>query len=515
MSASFQLSRPDVANLSATQLRRRYIAALLLIAILTVASQVVMQVLIADQEHDSRVVNIAGRQRMLSQKITKLGYYIANAASADTASRHRKELDETVSLWRQSHRGLLRGDPEMGLPGRNSRRVIELFESVEPHHQAIASAAQAIASSAGGTAILSRSINDIRDHEAEFLKGMNDIVFQYDREASAKVEFARWLEIGLMSITLLVLALEAGFIFAPATRRIQRDMRQMADHEHDLELLFAVSPTALLLVDKQNLTILQANRKAVALIGVALERLVNSDLRTYLDPGFEANRDFLDHVKERESYNEYEMVFLDAQESAFETLVSVRATSFSGEPVFVVGITNISELKKAQQTLERYATFDEMTGVLNRRTGLVVLDKSMASLRRKGGQLTVGFVDLDGLKIANDCFGHAEGDWLIRTVAQVLTEAIRSSDAVARLGGDEFLLLLHDCSFDEGARLLARAETRLREIGDAEHKPFPIGFSYGLATYAPEKHTTPDELIAEADVLMYQAKQRKAALRRN
>jgi diguanylate cyclase (GGDEF)-like protein len=144
-----------------------------------------------------------------------------------------------------------------------------------------------------------------------------------------------------------------------------------------------------------------------------------------------------------------------------------------------------------------------------------VLGKSMASLRRKRGQLTVGFVDLDGLKIANDRFGHGEGDWLIRTTAQVLTEAVRTSDAVVRLGGDEFLIVLHDCSFDEGARLLARAEMRLQEINGAEHKPFPIGFSYGLATYAPEKHATPDELIAEADALMYQAKQRKAPLSPN
>jgi diguanylate cyclase (GGDEF)-like protein len=175
----------------------------------------------------------------------------------------------------------------------------------------------------------------------------------------------------------------------------------------------------------------------------------------------------------------------------------------------VLGITDISELKRAQQRLERHATFDEMTGLLNRRTGLMVLDKSMASLRRKGGRLTVGFVDLDGLKAANDDFGHAEGDWLIRTLAQVLTDITRSSDAAVRLGGDEFLLILPDCSIDEAAQLLARGERRLEEIGTALHKPFPVGFSCGLASYVPEKHPTPDDLIAEADRLMYRAKQEK------
>ena len=507
--ARIQPDRPSAASLSASQLRRRYVVALSLIAILIIASQVVMQFLIADQEHDSRVINIAGRQRMLSQKITKLAYYVAEAGSADAAAGHRRELEEALRLWQRSHVGLLRGDLEMGLPGRNSNAVVELFGRLQSHHDAIVLAAQAILSSNEGAAALGRRIHDIRDHEADFLKGMNDITFQYDREANAKVAFARWLAIGLMSITLLVLVLEAGLIFAPATRRIERDMQEIADREQDLETLFSVSPTGLLLVGNRNLAILRANQKAADLLGVAAGQLANADLRTYLDVDYEANRHFLDKLSQRETLNECEVVLLDARGSVLQTLVSVRAISFSGEPVFVLGITDISELKRAQQSLEHHATFDEMTGLLNRRTGLMMLGKSMASQRRKGGRLTVGFVDLDGLKVANDNFGHAEGDWLIRTLARVLTGVTRSSDAAVRLGGDEFLLILPDCSLDEAAQLLARGEQRLQEASTAEHKSFPAGFSYGLASYAPEKHSTPDDLIAEADRLMYQAKQQK------
>ena len=127
--------------------------------------------------------------------------------------------------------------------------------------------------------------------------------------------------------------------------------------------------------------------------------------------------------------------------------------------------------------------------------------------------MTVGFVDLDGLKPANDDFGHAEGDWLIRTLAQALTAVTRSSDAAVRLGGDEVLLILPDCSLDEAAQLLARGEHLLQEKRTAEHKSFTVGFSCGLASYAPEKHSTPDDLIAEADGLMYQAKPKKRGRR--
>jgi len=512
MSSDTKPQAASAANLSTGQLRRRYVVALSLIAILVIASQAVVQFLIAGQEHDSRVVNIAGRQRMLSQEITKLGYFILNAESPDAAFGYRRKLEETLSLWQRSHVGLLRGDAGMGLPGKNSNEVIALFGRIQPRHEAIVAAAEAILSSSASAATVARSIHHIKELEPGFLKSMDDIVFLYDREINAKIEFARWLEIGLMSVTLLVLMLEAVLIFAPAARRIQRDMREIASREEDLEHLFAVSPTALLLVAREDLAILRANQKAMNLIGISAAEIARTNLGSHLDENDAANRDFLEKINKGETVDEYEAIILDSRRAALKALVSVRAISFCGQSVFVLGITNITELKKAQQALERFAAFDDMSGLMNRRTGLIMLEKAMARFRRDGGRLAVCFADLDGLKTANDRFGHAQGDWLIRTVAEVLTSVIRASDAVVRLGGDEFLLILHDCSLEEGARLVARAETRLKEIEATEHKPFPMGFSHGIAAFSPARHTTADDLIAEADSLMYQAKQEKKRL---
>lgn len=220
---------------SVRQLARRYIVALSLIALLTIISQAIVQFLIADQEYDSRVVNIAGRQRMLSQKITKTSYYILTAQSAHAASRYRNELDEAVTLWERSQAGLLKGDRETGLPGNNSQAVITLFGSIEPHHAAIVAAARAILSSTESAEALDRNIRTIKEHEAPFLKGMNDIVFRYDEEAKAKVDLGKWLEIALLCITLSVLVLEAVYIFAPATRRIRRDVIELAQRDKELK----------------------------------------------------------------------------------------------------------------------------------------------------------------------------------------------------------------------------------------------------------------------------------------
>ncbi|MGB5444214.1 MAG: diguanylate cyclase [Psychromonas sp.] len=494
--------------LSVTKLRQRYTIALSLIALLIIISQIIIQFVIAAQIHDSHIVNIAGRQRMLSQKITKLSYYVSTAESEDAASRYRTELKDATDLWENSHLGLIHGNNALELPGNNSKEITALFDSIQLHYKAVLNAAKVITFSFDISEV-KQNVHKILQHESDFLKGMDKIVFQYDREAIAKVTSAKWLEITLMVVTLTVLILEAVFIFSPATKSLQHSMQILTQREQDLQNLFAASPTAMLLIDPANFSIIKANRKAQMLIGDPFGITSPATLQTYLDPKYESNNLFINKLKEGNNLNEYELVILNAHGTALETLASVRVITFDGKSVSVLGITNISELKNVQQQLQHYASFDEMTGLLNRRTGLMFLDKSMKQLNRSDGRLSICYIDIDGLKYANDQYGHSEGDWLINTVSQAFINIIRTSDAAVRLGGDEFLLILHNCSKEDAKHLIVRAETYLKEKEAAEHKPFPIGFSYGIATYTANRDITADELISEADNLMYQSKHTK------
>ena len=298
-------SRSKSPGLSARQLHRRYIVALSLIALLTIVSQVVVQYLIADQEHDSRIVNIAGRQRMLSQKITKTTFYIANAESVEVAERFRNQLAEALALWQRSHNGLRRGDKEMGLPGNNSAEIKNLFQKIEPHHEAIVSAANSIISSPDKTGALKNAIKLIQQNEPDFLVGMDAIVFRYDKEAKDKVEVARWLELGLMLVTLLVLVLEAFLIFAPATRRIRRDMQLLGEREQDLERLFDSSPTAMIMVDLNRLYVIRANQKAHELTKLSQGDLMRKPLANLLHSDYDANRSFMEKLRGDKVLNEF------------------------------------------------------------------------------------------------------------------------------------------------------------------------------------------------------------------
>lgn len=502
-------SPDDLPSLHARQLRFRYLVALSLIAALTILSQIVVQYLIADQEYDSRVVNIAGRQRMLSQKITKTVCYLIEESNREKADATRGQLGAALDLWERSHRGLQQGDEKLGLPGHNSKDVTALFGEIEPRYRAMVAAVKSILSPLSEKAEMAAALAVIRQNEPEFLKGMDAIVFKYDSEAKSKVTFARWLELALMIVTLAVLVLEARLIFAPAVRQIQRDMSELEARETDLKNLFAASPTAMLLADSSNLTILMANQKACEMIGAPLDDLESQSLGEYVDSQHQVNRDFLGRLLDGHTINEYEVVLLDANRSVIEALASVRKTLFARQEVYIVGITNISELKKAQQTLKYYATFDELTGLVNRRTGLTVLEKMVAQASRENRALAVAFADLDGLKAANDHHGHKEGDWLIRAASEVLMNSMRKGDVAARLGGDEFLIILHDSTADGAAVFAQRVDAALAELQSHHGKSYPISISMGIVAYDRNCHATALELLAEADKLMYENKQRK------
>ncbi len=229
------------------RLTRLYILALGAVALLSIGGQVIMQLTIARNASDSRVVNLAGRQRMLSQKISKLALVLGTEAEPAERKRRAMQLEEALALWHESHDGLRHGDNELGLPGQNSPEVERMLEEIEPHHQAMMLAAQKLIqcgkqAAAVPAADCAQAGRTVLEHEAPFLEGMDQIVFQYDAEAQARVATLRVIEIVLLTITLSVLALEGAFVFRPAVRnirdtlaRLRQTGRQLADAKEAAE----------------------------------------------------------------------------------------------------------------------------------------------------------------------------------------------------------------------------------------------------------------------------------------
>jgi hypothetical protein len=211
-----------------------YICALCSVALLSILGQMIIQVSIQQQTSDALVVNIAGRQRMLSQKIAKDALVLETATDATVHTAHIQELRQSATLWEQSQQGLQNGDAQQGLPATTSSAVKQLFSVIEPNYEAMLSAVKSILvelnqypTSSPQHAVISSYVDTILAQEGPFLTGMNNIVTQYQVEADGRVSSLRATELFLMAITLAVLAIEGSFVFRPTTQKLQQTIQEI------------------------------------------------------------------------------------------------------------------------------------------------------------------------------------------------------------------------------------------------------------------------------------------------
>ncbi len=155
--------------------------------------------------------------------------------------------------------------------------------------------------------------------------------------------------------------------------------------------------------------------------------------------------------------------------------------------------------------LEARADIDPLLEIINRRGFERELRRSLAYVRRYGSMAALIYLDLDGFKSVNDCYGHAVGDFVLKAVTTTLQQAVRESDVVARLGGDEFGALLWNVSEAQAAAKAAGLEAAIAEARIVHNGvPVSVGVSAGVSMLLPLD--APAEVIARADLAMYARK---------
>jgi len=166
------------------------------------------------------------------------------------------------------------------------------------------------------------------------------------------------------------------------------------------------------------------------------------------------------------------------------------------------------EQRRAREEALRLSRYDSLTGLHSRDFFMAEMEQEILRAARTGRSFALLMFDLDGLKAANDRFGHASGDTLLRAVADTLRGDIRVTDVAARWGGDEFVMLLPETDLT-GAMLVAD-KVRI-DIGRLAlpHEGLVVrtSASIGLVTY-PDDGKSSTELMRRADLAMYEAKRR-------
>ena len=171
-------------------------------------------------------------------------------------------------------------------------------------------------------------------------------------------------------------------------------------------------------------------------------------------------------------------------------------------------VRDITERKHAEKALRDSSLKDELTGLFNRRGLLREAAPYFEFARRQKEQVLLIFIDLDGMKRINDDFGHNEGDNALVNTGGILTRSFRTTDIIARLGGDEFAVLVTDATADKD-QAIARVNQNLRDYNAKETRGYKLSFSIGVATLEPERMTSFEQLLEQADSAMYEQKRFK------
>ncbi len=167
------------------------------------------------------------------------------------------------------------------------------------------------------------------------------------------------------------------------------------------------------------------------------------------------------------------------------------------------------ERQRVQLELLNLALIDDLTGLNNRRGFLALAEYHMKFAYRTGKPFLVAFIDLDDMKKINDTFGHQEGNRALVDASNVVRDSFRQSDILARLGGDEFAVLVADAAENSIETVINRVQHKLDFFNASPRRRYRLSFSMGIVPGNPAQRSHLEQLLEQADALMYQKKHQK------
>lgn len=170
---------------------------------------------------------------------------------------------------------------------------------------------------------------------------------------------------------------------------------------------------------------------------------------------------------------------------------------------------NIDEIKEKNQILDEISKSDELTQIYNRRGFLTMVQRKISHAANKGKKAFVLYADMNNLKIINDRFGHEEGDYSLKLIAEMLKEAFDKESIVGRFGGDEFAAFTY-ASDDKTARSIRKQLADIaKQKNEGNGKPYYVSMSVGICEFECGRDVDLKDLMDKADVDLYIEKKHK------
>lgn len=433
-------------------------------------------------------INLAGRQRMLSQRMTKALLIIQSAGNLDkSAALH--ELQDTITLFDQTLNAFWMGGKTLDGAYRQIFLPPSTAANTRTHLIAAlrlwALAKQALAPFTRATghfatpAEVSAASAILVDYNTKLLQSMNALTLALEQNSTTDASNLR-----LFQRVFLVLALiNFGLVYF----RLRGNIRQTLQNNAAMLNVFNSIDTCIILYDNGG-RILSTNQAAENLFAYQDESLKNKNIN--------------DLILENDS----EALGLRNNGQRFNAAINHHRIYQGEYQINICTVHDISEQQEKEEMLTHLAFHDSLTGLPNRLLFYERLQHDLLHAKRNANLMAVLFLDLDGFKAVNDSLGHETGDQLLKMVAGRLTLCCREDDTVARLGGDEFTIILS--SIQSLANMDRIAQNILAAISEdflIHHHKIYISISIGISIY-PSDHQEAEMLLKYADDAMYQAK---------
>lgn len=219
------------------RLSKIYIIALGAIAIFTIGGQFFIQRYLNSQIDDSKIINISGRQRMLSQKLTKELLLLSNATNSISKKRYLDDLEATISLWKTSHERLRRYNDSIPKGKNDSTEIKRMFLVLQPYFETIyensTQVIKLVKNDSVSNDTLTPYLDNVIFNEPLFLKQMDAIVFRYEKDAQEKISFLKRIEYILFGLIILILIFEFFLLFRPVALSIKKTIFDLLISQKD------------------------------------------------------------------------------------------------------------------------------------------------------------------------------------------------------------------------------------------------------------------------------------------
>jgi two-component system cell cycle response regulator len=202
--------------------------------------------------------------------------------------------------------------------------------------------------------------------------------------------------------------------------------------------------------------------------------------------------------------------------------LGIKAAQLGAQDYLIKGEINSDLLRRAvlfalvrhekDENLRKQALIDELSQLYNRRGFISVFHQYLKIALREDQNLLLVMVDVDGLKLINDTFGHLEGDRAIIDTGKILKSTFRGSDLVGRIGGDEFVVLAVQASDENAQALRERLQNKIDQY-NSTNENFTLSLSVGIKRFDPQIKVSFETLLAQADNDLYDQKRRKRRLK--